>query len=48
MRRPNSMNNYGVVVNEIGMRPLITAFQQEYLWPLSQRLFPEQAYQFDE
>lgn len=48
VRRPNSMNNYGVVVNEIGLRPLITSFQQEYLWPLARRLFPIQASQFDD
>merc|ERR1711920_776027 len=23
-RRPNSMNNYGVIVNEIGMEPMMT------------------------
>ena len=49
IRRPNSMNNYGVVVNEIGLRPLISAFQQDYLWPLSRSLFPKQASpQFDD
>lgn len=48
VRRPNSMNNYGVIVNEIGLRPLISSFQQEYLWPLSRRLFPVQASQFDD
>ncbi len=47
VRRPNSMNNYGVIVNEIGMRPMITAFQQTYLWPLSRHLFPVEASQFD-
>jgi hypothetical protein len=47
VRRPNSMNNYGVVVNEIGLRPLITAFQQRYLWPISRLLFPVEASQFD-
>eukprot|EP00931_Biecheleriopsis_adriatica_P040612 TRINITY_DN23274_c0_g1_i2.p1 TRINITY_DN23274_c0_g1~~TRINITY_DN23274_c0_g1_i2.p1 ORF type:complete len:160 (+),score=31.80 TRINITY_DN23274_c0_g1_i2:22-480(+) len=31
-RRPNSMNNYGVIVNEIGMRPMITEFQQLGVW----------------
>eukprot|EP00429_Kryptoperidinium_foliaceum_P037525 CAMPEP_0176170720 /NCGR_PEP_ID=MMETSP0120_2-20121206/87398_1 /TAXON_ID=160619 /ORGANISM="Kryptoperidinium foliaceum, Strain CCMP 1326" /LENGTH=343 /DNA_ID=CAMNT_0017508529 /DNA_START=64 /DNA_END=1095 /DNA_ORIENTATION=- len=40
VRRPNSMNNYGVVVNEIGMRNLLTDFQQRYLWPLANVLFP--------
>lgn len=48
VRRPNGMNNYGVVVNEIGMRPLITSFQQNYLWPLCRRLYPVQASQFDD
>ena len=40
------MNNYGVVVNEIGMRPMITAFQQMYLWPIARRLFPVIGAQF--
>ena len=48
IRRPNSMNNYGVIVNEIGMRPMITAFQQQYIWPLSRVLFPKQGTQFDD
>ncbi|KAL7541445.1 hypothetical protein ACHAWF_006932 [Thalassiosira exigua] len=47
VRRPNSMNNYGVIVNEIGMRPLITSFQQQYLVPLSRHLFPVHASRFD-
>ena len=25
----------GVIVNEIGMRPMITQFQQEYIWPIA-------------
>ena len=48
VRRPNSMNNYGVIVNEIGMRPMISAFQQSTLWPIARRLFPQQASQFDD
>lgn len=47
IRRPNSMNNYGVVVNAIGMRPLITSFQQNYIWPICRHLFPKEASQFD-
>ena len=47
VRRPNSMNNYGVIVNEMGMRPLISSLQHEYLWPLSRHLFPVEASQFD-
>jgi len=46
-RRPNSMNNYGVIVNEIGMQPMITAFQQQYIWPLARRLFPEEGAKLD-
>ena len=30
------------------MRPLITSFQQEYLWPICRRLYPLQASQFDD
>jgi|EP00550_Attheya_septentrionalis_P002180 hypothetical protein len=48
VRRPNSMNKYGVIVNEIGMRPLITSFQQNYLWPLARVLFPSEGSQFDD
>lgn len=48
IHRPNSMNKYGVVLNEIGMRPLITSFQQKYLWPVAKRLFPIHASQFDD
>lgn len=48
IRRPNSMNNYGVIVNEIGLKPLITSFQQEYLWPVACKLFPRQGSQFDD
>jgi len=43
VRRPNSMNNYGVVVNEIGMRDLLSSFQHDYLWPLAKCLFPKEA-----
>ena len=48
VRRPNSMNNYGVVLNTIGMRPLITSFQQNYLWPICRHLFPKEASQLDD
>ncbi|KAL7572500.1 hypothetical protein ACA910_000326 [Epithemia clementina (nom. ined.)] len=48
IRRPNSMNNYGVIVNEIGMRPMIIAFQQEYILPLARVLFPQQGFQLDD
>lgn len=38
-RRPNSMNNYGIILNEIGLEPLIDALQQQ-LQPLGRLLFP--------
>lgn len=37
------VNNYGVILNDIGMRGWITDFQQRYLWPLARRLFPLQS-----
>jgi len=40
--RPNSMNNYGIIVNHIGLRPAITRFQKDVLQPLSELLFPVQ------
>ena len=41
--RPNSMNNYGIIVNQIGMQGVITRLQREVLLPISQLLFPVQA-----
>ncbi|CAJ1350797.1 unnamed protein product [Effrenium voratum] len=38
-RAPNSMNNYGLVLNEIGMRPAFSAILKEVLLPLGARLF---------
>ena len=47
VRRPNSMNMYGLIVNEIGMRDAITELQQEILWPVARLLWPLQSTQFD-
>ena len=47
VRRPNSMNNYGLIVNEIGMREAITELQQEILWPVARLLWPLQSTRFD-
>ena len=47
VRRPNSMNMYGLIVNEIGMREAITELQQEILWPVARLLWPLQSTQFD-
>ncbi len=41
--RPNSMNNYGLVVNDIGLRAVITQLQHHVLQPLASLLYPRQA-----
>jgi len=38
-RRPNSMNNYGIILNEIGLEPFIDRLQQA-LQPLGELLWP--------
>mmetsp|Transcript_54422 Transcript_54422/g.100559 ORF Transcript_54422/g.100559 Transcript_54422/m.100559 type:complete len:543 (-) Transcript_54422:71-1699(-) len=38
-RRPNSMNNYGVVVNEIGLEPMNDMLQIRILQPIARALF---------
>lgn len=46
-RRPNSMNNYGVIVNEIGMEHMITSLQERVLQPLIAVLFPSEGSELD-
>lgn len=41
-RRPNTMNNYGLILNDIGMYGLMSALMEEYLTPLVQLLFWEE------
>ena len=43
MYRPNSMNNYGIIVNQIGLQPAITTLHTHALHPLASLLFPVQA-----
>ena len=38
--RPNSMNNYGLIVNDIGLRGMMTLLQKEYLEPIARFLYP--------
>mmetsp|Transcript_714 Transcript_714/g.1494 ORF Transcript_714/g.1494 Transcript_714/m.1494 type:complete len:511 (+) Transcript_714:83-1615(+) len=38
-RRPNSMNNYGIILNEIGLEPMIDLLQRK-LQPLGDLYFP--------
>jgi len=40
IRRPNSMNNYGVVVNEIGMAGFMSRFQTDVSQSIATLLFP--------
>ena len=42
-RRPNTMNNFGLVVNEIGWHALMTDLLQRLLAPLSHHMFPDEA-----
>lgn len=46
--RPNSMNNYGLVLNAIGMRDFITDLQQRVLLPISKILYPAESSNFDD
>jgi len=39
VRRPNSMNNYGVVLNEIGLEPMNDMLQTKILQPIAHALF---------
>ena len=42
IRRPNSMNNHGVVVNEMGMERAVDALQRTVLAKIAEALYPEQ------
>ena len=46
-KRPNSMNNYGLILNEIGMANFFTQFQRLFLQPLTSLLFPLQGASLD-
>ncbi|XP_018617951.1 2-oxoglutarate and iron-dependent oxygenase domain-containing protein 2 isoform X2 [Scleropages formosus] len=40
--RPNTMNNYGVLLNELGFdEQFLTPLREKYLQPISQLLFPD-------
>nr|DBA23174.1 TPA: hypothetical protein GDO54_014114 [Pyxicephalus adspersus] len=40
--RPNTMNNYGVLLNELGLDDaFITPLREKYLWPLASVLYPD-------
>jgi hypothetical protein len=46
VHRPNSMNKYGLVLNQMGMKDLLTDFQQKFLHLISRALFPVEASHF--
>ena len=41
-RRPNTMNNYGLILNDIGMYGLMTTLMNEFLTPLVQVLYSDE------
>lgn len=47
VRRPNSMNAYGLIVNEIGLEGTMDHLQQQVLWPIARTLFPIEGCRFD-
>ena len=46
-RRPNSMNRYGLILNEVGMRPSLDALQAE-VWRVARELWPVEGARFDD
>lgn len=41
------MNNYGLILNEIGMEPLINSLQQKVLYPISERIWKQEGARLD-
>lgn len=39
--RPNSMNNYGIVLNDMGFEAMFDLLLEDYLKPLAGALFPD-------
>ncbi|KAL6040560.1 2-oxoglutarate and iron-dependent oxygenase domain-containing protein 2 [Balamuthia mandrillaris] len=39
--RPNSMNNYGLILDEIGFRPFFSELREKYVVPLASMLYPD-------
>jgi len=46
--QPNGMNRYGMVLNQLGLEPLNSYMQQEFLQPLSRTLFPREGANLDD
>jgi len=45
--RPNSMNNYGVILNDVGFYEMFSCLMQRVLHPLGRGKFPREAISFD-
>ena len=41
-RRPNTMNRHGLILNEIGMEPLLTLLLRQIIAPLSAAVYPRE------
>ncbi len=42
-RRPNTMNNYGLITNEIGLEPLVTQLLNKIIAPMCAALYPTES-----
>ena len=40
--RPNSMNNYGVILDEIGFQPFFDDLRDQFVAPLAKRMYPQE------
>jgi len=47
VQRPNSMNNYGLILNQVGMEHWMSALQLAVTQPISELLFPEEGAHLD-
>ncbi len=43
-RRPNTMNNYGLVINDVGLKPLMDDLLMKVVAPLAQKCFPNELF----
>lgn len=48
LTRPNGMNRYGMVLNQLGLEPAITELQQRYIKPLQHFLFGQEGFAPDD
>ncbi|CAD7941085.1 unnamed protein product [Amoebophrya sp. A120] len=46
--RPNGMNRYGIVLNQLGLEPFASYLQTHYVHPLAKEVFPVEAEGFDD